>query len=380
MEGGKHEIPLPKKGLNALRMNMVKAYFRVLLLILCLTLAVSSPAFAITTVKGQYLNNAVFLSHNYVKYTSFVNLVPDLADKMNTTYKVNYLFPNTGQLTSTGTIADASTELAQVKAFLNAIKTFEEAHGVHFNVVAWLNADSTTVDVTNTTVRSTIVNESKKLTSTTITGSYVSRATRAFDGVMLDLEPSGNDDTRYNAYKQLMIDIKNGIGSGKLTGVAAHQYGSGSVWSWSSTYYYYMARNVDLLVGMTYDSGSTSGSAYQAWMQQQATDILHAVSGQTWSNDANHPAPTNGVKVFIGQPAYPSKPSAGHDAAFEAMNYGLSGLDAGITALKNDTIDNSENWFNGAAVYLHTDGTGTDNYASWSTDWWQFGHYWLGSW
>ncbi|WP_282937613.1 glycosyl hydrolase family 18 protein [Paenibacillus sp. RC67] len=356
------------------------SFYTVWFLFLCLLTASASPASAVTTVQGQYLDNAAFFSHNYVKYTSFVNLVPTLADKMDHTYKVNYWFPNSGFFTANGLISNASTELAQVKSYLNAVKSYEDTNGTKFKILAWLSADSATVDVTNAAVRAAIVNECKKLTDTSVPGSYVSGANRAFDGVILDLEPSGNNDTRYNAYKQLMIEIKQGIGSSKLTGVAAHKWGNGSNWSWSPTYFYYMGRNVDVVVAMTYDSGAASGSGYQSWMQQQTTDIMHAISGKTWNNNADHPAPMNGVRVFIGQPAFADKPASGHNSQYENMEFGLQGVDTAITALQNDSADPSANYFHGMAVYLHSDGSGADGFASWTTDWWKFGHYWLGSW
>ncbi|MDB5084159.1 MAG: hypothetical protein JWN30_1045 [Bacilli bacterium] len=328
--------------------------------------------------QSQYQDNGTFLSHNYVKYSSYVNLVPDLANKMQNTYKVSSWFNNAGTLTSAGSINKASTELAQVKNYMNAVKTYENANGFTFKVYAWLSADSSVVDLSNATVRSAIVEECKKLTSTTEPGSYVSGANRAFDGVMMDIEPSGNNDTLFNNYKQLMDDIKNGIGSSKLTGVAAHKLGtSASRWYWSPSYYYDMGRHVNVIVDMAYDTGLTAGTAYQGWMQAQVKSTMDAVSGKTWNNDANHPVPTNGIKVFIGLPAYPV--NSNHNLSVENMQYGAQGLVAGITDLLNDSTDNSEAYFQGAAVYLHSNGSGSDGYAGWNTDWYDYGHYWLGA-
>jgi|GEM_PF-3661299 len=63
----------------------------------------------------------------------------------------------------------------------------------------------------------------------------------------------------------------------------------------------------DLLIAMTYDSPSTTSAGYQAWMQQQTQDILRAVSGVYGFDPTGHPAPTNGIKVFIGLPAFPAQ-------------------------------------------------------------------------
>jgi hypothetical protein len=350
-----------------------------LLYVFLLTFATTASA-TVTSVRGQYLENATFLSHNYVKYSSYVSLVPDLANKMKNTYAVNYLFPNVGVLNSSGVITNAAAEMAQVKEFLNQIYTYEQANNYHFRVLAWVNADSAVVDVGSATVRTAIVDEAKKLTSIG-PGTYFNGGNRAFDGIMMDIEPSGNNDTQFNNYKQLMIDIKSNISSSKLTGAAVHKYGTGSVWSWSPTYYYYMGRNVDLLVAMTYDSQATSSTGYQVWMKQQTKDILRAVSGVYWNDPSGHPAPSNGIKVFIGLPAFPSKPV--HNPLYENITSGAQGMDAGVTDLKNDTTDQSESYFKGAAVYAHANGTSDPadtnayGFASWATDWPAFNTNWL---
>ena len=174
-----------------------------------------------------------------------------------------------------------------------------------------------------------------------------------------------------------MDEIKIAIGSGKLVGFTAPKYGtSSSVWWWSPTYYYDMARHVDILCAMTYDSNPSSGAAYQAWMTRQVTDVLESVSGEYWP-DGSHPAPENGVMVFVGLPAFPA--NANHNPSYENILYGAQGLDAAITAL-NQANDPSQQYFQGAAVFLHADGSGNDGYASWATDWWWFGRFWLGAW
>ncbi|WP_028551669.1 hypothetical protein [Paenibacillus sp. UNC451MF] len=54
---------------------------------------------------------------------------------------------------------------------------------------------------------------------------------------------------------------------------------------------------------------------------------------KTWNNETNHPEPTNGVRVFMGQPAFAGKPASGHNTQYENMEFGLQGVDAAITAL-----------------------------------------------
>ena len=178
-----------------------------------------------------------------------------------------------------------------------------------------------------------------------------------------------------------MNDIHRGINPypGKLISFVApkHQDNTLSEWSWSSSFYYAMGRHVDLLAAMTYDSGEKTGNLYENWMRDQTTSILRSVSGKVWGNDPGHPSPENGIKVMLGFPAFP--PNANHDATAENIEYAAPGVDAGLNALETSG-DRSRDYFQGAAVFLHTDGTGKDHYASKATDWWWFGHYWLQAW
>ena len=52
---------------------------------------------------------------------------------------------------------------------------------------------------------------------------------------------------------------------------------------------------------------------------------------------------------------------------------------SGIEAALANMDASSKSYLQGGAVYLHTDGSGADGYASYSTDWWMFGHYWVGA-
>jgi hypothetical protein len=125
---------------------------------------------------------------------------------------------------------------------------------------------------------------------------------------------------------------------------------------------------------MTYDSGVKTEDEYKTWMAGQTKDILNAVSGATWKNDADHPAPKNGVKVFIGIPGFP--PNNWHVPAAETVAAAAAGAKDGLDELK---AGNSASlpYFAGAAVYLYTDGSGKDNYSNEATDWKAFEEGWL---
>jgi hypothetical protein len=324
----------------------------------------------------RHKNNGAFLGHAYATTASYISAnVPILASNLQYDYATDRLFVNCGTIDSSGQLSGGASTVPQVVAFLNAIKTWENSNPSYsFKVFAYLNGslDSTNtnfIDVSNSTVRANIATESSKFTSTSVSGSYISGASREFDGVLIDFEPAGGTSTtattQFNNLKTTMDQITTAIGSGKLTAFAAPQYSatSSSAWSWSPTFYYYMALHVNYIIAMTYDSGSTTGSAYQSWIEQQAVNILQAVSGEYWT-DGSHSAPTNGVQILFGFPAYPNNPP-NHYAAAENIQYAAPGLTSGLATLDTRAL----NTFGAAAVYLTTNGSGSDGYASWATDW-----------
>ena len=361
-------------------MHINSTGFIVAALSLLSEISIAAPAFA----QVRHPDNAVWLGHGYVTSQSSVDRVPSLADDMKEDYHVLYWFVNVGKANSSGRLIGGTSGLSKAVAFLNDLNSWEVSHHYRFKVLAWINGiltatDADFIDVANAAKRQVIVNECKRLISTTGPDSYIPGATRAFDGIQIDFEPSGLDSARFDNLKTLMDEIRSAFSAspGKLTSFAAPKYGTTSNWFWSPTFYYYMGRHVDLLAAMTYDSRLTTGIAYQDWIRNQTTDILRSVSGQFWNHDANHPVPRNGVKVIIGFPAFP--PSAIHNLNAENIKYAALGVEAGLNTLQSNG-DLSRSYFQSAGVFLHTDGTGRDNYANKSTDWWWFGHYWLGVW
>jgi len=326
----------------------------------------------------------VWLGHAYATTQSYIDKVPSLAHDMKEDYRVLYWFMNVGKVNRSGQIIGGATGLSKAATFLNELNRWEASHRYRFKVLAWINGTLTTtdaefIDVGDAANRRAIVNECKRLISTTLPDSYLAGAARAFDGIQIDFEPSGLDSARLDNLTALMDEIRSAvtISPGELTSFAAPKYGTTSQWFWSPAFYYQMGRHLDLLAAMTYDTKLTSGPAYQDWIRDQTADILRSVSGQFWNNDATHPAPTNGVKIIIGFPAFP--PSTVHNLQAENIKYAAPGTDAGLNILESNG-DTSRSYFQGAGVFLNTDGTGRDHYADKSTDWWWFGHYWLRAW
>jgi len=348
------------------------------LFIFCLSTLVAS---------GQapaHQNNASYLGYTYVNTPSYVTAnIPAVANKLQFDYATNIIILNVGGLNSSGQINGGAANYTSLVLFLNTIASWEASNpGYKFQVFAWMSGDlastdSNFIDVTNATVTANIAAESAKFTSTTSSGSYVAGANRTFDGVLIDFEPAGGtstaETTQFNDLKSMMDGITTAIGPGKLTAFASPQYSatSSNRYFWSPTFYYYMALHVNYLVTLTYDTGLTTGAAYQSYMESQAQGVLQAVAGEYWSG-GTHPPPANGVKVLFGFPAYPNNPP-NHYADAETTQYAGLGVEAGLTTLDNTALAN----FGAAAVYLTTNGNTTDGYASWTGDWTNFYNYWL---
>ncbi len=345
----------------------------VLALSACAVESTSHPdAGPLLTVKGRYRNNAVWLTYNYAADLRFVSNVPDLATRMTTSYGVTYLFSNIGHLNPQGQLANPPSHAPQ---FLNAVDNWERAGGARLTVVAWLNALTDSVNLSDPSVRATIRRECNKLLSPSATGSYVPGASRSFDGLILDFEPSGGDATRFAALIALVDGIRQdiqaiGLPNAKI-GLAAHTLGTQNAYHWSADFYAQMAHHADFLCAMTYDSGISTAAAYQTWIENQLGSILAALhAGETQGQ-----APLPGFRLFVGLAAYPA--SSYHHVAAENIASGAAGLDAALVQLIN-AGDSSVQWFQGAAVFLHTDGSGQDGYAGWTTDWSSFQQGWLG--
>jgi hypothetical protein len=338
----------------------------------------SSAASLTAIVPPGYTNNGTWLDYAYLSKMDYWTNVPQVATQMRDNYRVPYWFLNVGSMDASGKLVGG---VSNVVHFLNALKGWEDQNHYHFQVFAWLNANRPKVDMTSPAVRANMVEECGKLVSTNGPNSYIAGANRVFDGIQLDYEPCGPADNVFDSLVSFFDQVHAKFAAiglpNKLTSFTSEKYGTNnSEWVWSPQFYYDMAPHLDLLCAMTYDSGIKVGSDYHDWMEYQTTNILRAVSGKWWNNDTQHPPPTNPVKVMIGFPAFPN--SKWHTNAAENVLFASSGVKAALADLSRRG-DNSAGYFMGAAVYAHSDGTGTNGYANNDTDWRWFQEQWLGA-
>jgi hypothetical protein len=338
---------------------------------------------------GDYQQNASFLSRRFL--TDLKNaaaLTDDLLHQADKLYKLPWLFPNGGLLLSTGALDHPPFA---VQIFLDQVNAYENANRVMFTLMPYLNgyslqdtahAANLRLDLDNPAVRAQIVAECGKYVSANVPGSYVKGSMREFDGVVLDIEPAG-DPAFFASFKTLMAEIRasfDGMGlRNKKIAVAAPQYTDRTPkpnWGWNSSDYHYIARYVNDVIAMTYDSGLKDESQYQTWMNDQTTRILQAVSGAAWNFDEIHPKPTNGVRVLIGLPGFYTLTSS-HDPDVENVAHGAPGVLDGLSLLESKDLT-SLSYFQGATMYTHDGGAPDSIYARYGTDWSWWRKYWLG--
>jgi hypothetical protein len=316
-------------------------------------------------------------------------LTTDFVDKADKLYKVRALFPNGGLLDSAGRLDHASSA---AKIFLDNVSSYEHVNRMSFTLMPTLNGYSPQdtvhpanlrLDLENPAVRARIVTECERYVSANVPGSYVAGSARAFDGIILDLEPAGNP-AFLASLKILLGEIRasfDRIGfRNKRIGFAAPQYTDRVPkpnGGWNASDYYYMAKYLNYVIAMTYDSGLQDDSKYRQWMSDQTTHILQAVSGAAWNFDTTHPRPTNGVRVLIGLPGYYTITKA-HNPDVENVAHGAPGVLDGLSllALLNDRV--SLGHFQGAAMYAHDGGAADSIFARYDRDWAWWRTYWLG--
>ncbi len=189
------------------------------------------------------------------------------------------------------------------------------------------------VDLNDAQTRTTIVQFSRFVVQTL-----------GFDGVHLDPEPILSADT---ALLALLDDTRAAIGPHARLSIAAREITPllseadliiNRWFTWRADYYREVAKRVDQLAVMTYDSHAPLGLWYEQWVRHQVIDItisLHNVQ----------------TDVFIGIPTS-EELSASHDPAIENMTTGLHGLIAGL----ND-LDAHPEKITGVAIYPYWETT-----------------------
>lgn len=323
-------------------------------------------------------NNGVWIAHGFIKHQPYLNHLPTFLAQAHHQYHINQIYVNIGRVDERGILPQNTGDRAKLGEFLQIVHDYEMQNKMRFHIEAWLNGDTKNTDMAQRDVRQQIVNECARLLNPATSDSYVTSTSRRFDGVQIDLEPSGHDVERFENLMILMQDIRQSIDSspypGQTLSIAAHKYGDQNFYQWPLSFFYRMSQVADTICVMTYNSGLQSGPEYQQWMTHQVNSVLAAVTGSHWNFDAEHPRTARKTQVYFGMPAYPR--STYHLPEVENVRYAAMGIRGALSQLVDHPDELAH--FSGASLYLHTLGDGTGGYAN-STDWFDFARFWLGT-
>ncbi len=294
------------------------------------------------TYPGAYFNrgkNAAWLGVEWVSDPHDAQAITTLANDL-ATRQIVYAFVYTSYLKQDSSFNPTYSHAAD---FISTLKAAQPG----IKILAWIGLPLQFVALSDSNVRAKIVNF-----TTTIVGQY------AFDGVQYDAEPVGDGDSNFVA---LLDETRQAIGPNPVLSIAARTTWPilpdapwtrwlGSIF-WSASYYKQLARYVDQIALMTYDSGLGQPVLYRQWTRFQVIQTSNALAGLP-------------VELLIGVPTSEEESSSHHPAA-ENITSGLQGVIDGL----ND-FEAQPNAVTGVAIYPY-----------WETDsnkWAVYNSLWLG--
>lgn len=290
---------------------------------------------------GSHYNkgrNAAWLSVEWVSQphtiTEIVNLVDDLAQRQITTV---YIF-------TTSYKADGSfnATYGYAQEFVSAIK------GVNpdLSVQAWVGLPYEYINLNNTPLRHEVVDFCVTLVDE-----------GGFDGLHLDVEPVKDRD---KAFIKLLEDVREALGEERTLSIAGRRiwpifptirWPLVGQWSWSASYYQKIARRVDEIAVLNYDSALPVGAMYRQWTKFEVIALTRTLVNTE-------------ARVYVGVPTL-EEITGTHKPKAENMRTGLQGIVNGL----ND-------WASWSKVV-----TGVAIYPYWETgdvEWQTYQKLWLG--
>jgi len=304
-----------------------------------------------TDFPGAHFNrgaNAAWLSVEWVKEPHESGEIAVLADDLNQR-GIHYVFVFASYLRSDGEFSPTYSHAAE---FTHALKVVQPS----FNVQAWIGLPLNRprllgggygyVDLDDANTRRKVV---------VFCADLIHQS--GFDGVHLDPEPVPTGDA---GVLTLLDEVRRTIGPNSTLSIAGRRIWpvfsdvalpfAGQV-AWRASYYQEVAKRVDQVAVMTYDSGLPLPGLYRQWVRFQVIEITRAIDGI-------------GVDLFIGIPTSEERTWT-HWPYAENMTSGLRGVIDGL----NDA-DARLSVVTGIAIYPYWE---TD-----ATEWATYESLWLG--
>ncbi len=162
-----------------------------------------------------------------------------------------------------------------------------------------------------------------------------------FDGIHLNIEPIDDGNVEFLA---MLRALRPAVGSGRLLSIAATRPAPLGLppapnFAWSPGYYARVARLVDQLVIMSYDTALPTPAFYRRYLEWSTSSVAGALSSSR-----------SGARVLMGVPTYDSYGFM-HRGGVETPQNALLGIVAGLRGL------GAGGTFEGVAIY-----------ADWTTD------------
>ena len=290
--------------------------------------------------------NAAWLAHTWVEDPHTDQAIADLAQRLRQA-QITDLFVHVGPLTTEGTIPPSRYPLA-----LSFVGRLKAAHGGFLRVFAWIGQIEARgggrLDLSSDEVRRQVARTAAEFPTS-----------QGFDGIHYDIEPIFDGDSRFLALleetRRVAPDSPISVATSKWApdgpiGALGKHLAPGSA-LWTSRYYADVARQVDQVAPMLYDTGARPGPLYERVVALELAGILRATEA-------------TGAAVLAGVPTYDDR-TAGHDPASESLRWALPGV---ATAVR---MTGQPEHFAGVALYAH-----------WQTsqeEWATYEQLWLGS-
>lgn len=261
----------------------------------------------------QVSQNAAWISVDWTSKPVDVTDVQHLAEGM-TAHHIRYVFPFTTYVKPDGTFNDT---YAYAGEFVTAFRAFNQ----DVYVLAWVGIPLKNERQIGIEGWVDLADEEEREQIVTFVTDLVQEA--GFDGVHLDVETVQDGDPEY---LKLLEEVKHSIGEQVLLSV------SGSYWlpewvnrlpvvngyKWSIEYYQDIAKRVDQIGTMTYDSLMPHPALYRLWMREEVrgiseglketdVELLIGVSVSKERSMTHHPYAENLQNGLSGACAYMSR-------------------------------------------------------------------------
>lgn len=264
-----------------------------------------------TNYPGSHYNqgaNASWLGVEWANETHSMHEISALSDNLKRN-QIQEIFVYTSYLRSDEEFASTYNQLSNF--VLRMKKTDPTLH-----IQAWIGLPLRYVDLNDPTVRKEIIRFCVDIVRTT-----------GVDGIHLDPEPISTGDINVLL---LLDELRSALGPEPTLSMATRR-----IWpilpekqwpfvgglAWRTSYYREIARRVDQIAVMTYDSAMPYSLLYRQWVRFQVIEVSHAVDG-------------TGVQLFFGIPTSKERTWT-HWPWAENMRSGLKGLIDGLNDAKS---------------------------------------------